>query len=88
MANQDNPTDSSPKKKEITYFVNGEKEKTDRPKLTVRAILEGAGFIPVTDFTLKSKDPKLNFKDHYDEEVEIHEDQRFHALFKGVTPTS
>lgn len=30
---------------EITYFVNGEKETTKEPELTVKQILENAGFM-------------------------------------------
>ena len=76
------------KKKETRYFVNGEEENTKAESLTVRVILDQAGFQPVEDYTLKSEDPKENYDSHYDREVRIHEDQRFEALHKGPTPTS
>jgi hypothetical protein len=75
-------------KHERTYFVNGERETTHEHELTVRGILEGAGFTPATDYTLKSERPPEDFDSHYDKLVKIHEDQRFQALHKGPTPTS
>ncbi len=74
--------------REIRYFVNGEAEKTRKHNLKVREILEHAGFTPVTDYTLKSEEPKKDFDSHYDEEVHIREDQRFRATHRGPTPTS
>lgn len=76
------------KKQPITYFVNDEAETTNKKHLTVREILENAGFTPATDYTLKSHDPKVDYGSNYDEEVKINQDQRFHALHKGPTPTS
>jgi hypothetical protein len=74
--------------KHITYYVNGEAETTDEDELTVREILENAGFKPATDYTLKSENPKKDFDSQYDESVKIHPNQRFDALFKGPTPVS
>lgn len=76
------------KKHETTYFVNAEKETTDRDELSVREILERAGFKPADEWTLKSLDPKEDFDSHYDREVDINEGQHFEALHKGPTPTS
>jgi phenylalanyl-tRNA synthetase beta subunit len=75
-------------KRETTYFVNGERETTTDAELSVRRILENAGFTPATDYTLKSEDPKIDFDSEYDREVPIHHDQRFRAHHKGPTPTS
>jgi hypothetical protein len=75
-------------KHSITYFVNNEKETTDKTELKVREILEHAGFKPATEYTLKSEYPKHDYDSHYDEEVTIHADQHFDALHKGPTPTS
>ncbi len=76
------------KKRPKTYFVNGEKETTDKDHLTVREILEHAGFKPADEYTLRSEDPKHDYDSEYDKDVEIHEGQRFDALHKGPTPTS
>ena len=72
----------------ITYFVNGEQETTDQEELTVKAILENAGFTPATDYTLKSDNPKHDYDSNYEEKVKLHNNQRFEAQFKGPTPTS
>lgn len=74
--------------KTVTYFVNGEAETTTADELSVGAILEGAGFTPKTDYTLKSENPPRDYGSNYDEMVRIHSHQRFQALFKGPTPTS
>lgn len=76
------------KKQEIAYFVNAETEITEKDELSVREILERAGFKPADDWTLKSLDPKEDFDSRYGQEVHIHEDQHFEALHKGPTPTS
>ena len=69
------------------YFVNGERQETDQHKLTVRMILEAAGFSPATDYRLVRDNGNHTFTD-YDQEVPIHRDERFTALFEGPTPTS
>jgi hypothetical protein len=79
---------AKPDKHEIAYFVNGEEETTEEHELTVRQILENAGFKPAEDYALKSENPKEDFDSEYDREVKIHPNQRFDALFKGPTPTS
>lgn len=76
------------KKHEITYFVNAEKETTEKHELSVREILEKAGFKPADQWTLKSLDPREDFDSEYAREVHIHEGQHFEALHKGPTPTS
>ena len=38
--------------KTITYFVNGESQTTHHHKLTVRSILNNAGFTPPEDYRL------------------------------------
>ncbi|HZR02983.1 MAG TPA: hypothetical protein VFA81_07420 [Burkholderiales bacterium] len=73
---------------EIKYFVNGEDETSSKPALTVKEILENAGFTPATDYTLASENPPKDFDSRYDEFVEIHSNERFQAKFKGPTPTS
>lgn len=72
---------------EIKYLVNGEEEFTSKSELTVKQILEDAGFTPATDYTLASENPPKDFG-AYDEHVKIHQNERFQAKFKGPTPTS
>jgi hypothetical protein len=79
---------SQPERHEIKYFVNGEVETSSKPELTVKEILEKAGFTPVADYTLASENPPRDFDSRYDEPVEIHPNERFQAKFKGPTPTS
>lgn len=74
--------------KPTNYFVNGEVETTEVEELSVRAILENAGFKPAEEYTLKGENPKHDYGSSYDEQVKIHENQRFDALHKGPTPTS
>jgi hypothetical protein len=74
--------------KPTVYYVNGESETTDAGELTVREILENAGFKPASEYTLKSENPKRDYDSNYDEQVKVHENQRFDALHKGPTPTS
>lgn len=76
------------KPKQVTYYVNGEAETTEAEELTVRTILENSGFKPADEYTLKSENPKHDYDSSYDEQVKIHENQRFDALHKGPTPTS
>lgn len=75
-------------KKKTLYYVNGEEQRTEKDELTVREILENAGFSPAEDYTLKSENPKKDFDGRYDEAVKIHPKQRFQALFQGPTPVS
>lgn len=74
--------------KTVTYFVNGEAESTAASELKVGAILESAGFTPITDYTLKSENPPRDYGVNYEALVKIHPNERFQALFKGATPTS
>lgn len=75
--------------KEVTidYFVNGEVESTHEKKLTVRQILESAGFEPASDYTLTRDEGHHDFTDQ-DQEVPLHKHERFTATFNGPTPTS
>lgn len=73
--------------KTIEYFVNGETETTEEKKLTVHQILESAGFTPSSDYTLTRDEGHHDFTDP-NEEVPLHEHERFTATFNGPTPTS
>lgn len=76
------------KPKTIKYFVNGEEETTSEDELTVREVLENAGFTPATDYTLSSENPRRDYGANYDEVVRIHPNMRFRAQFSGPTPVS
>ena len=73
---------------DILYFVNGEEEVSATSQLTVKQILEHAGFTPATDYTLASENPPKDFGGNYEEVVKLHPNERFQAKFKGPTPTS
>jgi len=79
MSQPDHPT---------VYFVNGEEESTTEDELSVRSVLEGAGFQPAEEYTLKSQNPPVDFDSDYNRLVKVHSHQRFDALHKGPTPTS
>lgn len=69
------------------YFVNGETQATDEHKLTVRQILENSGFTPAEQYELIRDNGHHTYAD-YNEEVPLHEGERFTAKFRGPTPTS
>lgn len=75
------------KEKTITYFVNGEVQTTTEHKLKVETILSNAGFKPVTDYELERDEGHKIFKD-LNEEIPIHDGEKFTALFIGTTPVS
>lgn len=72
----------------IRYFVNGEKEISQQASLTVGQILDLSGFTPIEEYTLKSENPPRDYASNYNDDVTIHENQRFQARHKGPTPTS
>jgi hypothetical protein len=74
--------------RETTYYVNDEPETTHEHALTVRAILTSAGFTPAEEYVLSSIKPPKEYRNDYDELVDIHEGEHFNAQFKGPTPTS
>ncbi len=69
------------------YFVNGERFATRERELTVREILEDAGFTPAEEYRLTCDEGHRVF-DGYDAIVPIRDGQRFTATFLGPTPTS
>jgi hypothetical protein len=73
--------------RQITYFVNGEPQPTSEHKLTVRQILENAGFAPAEEYKLIRDEGHHEYR-NYEEEVPLHEGERFTAIFQGPTPTS
>ncbi len=73
--------------REVKYFVNGEEQRSKERRLTVAVILTRAGFTPASDYELTRDRDDRTFKDQ-NEEVELHDDERFTATFVGPTPTS
>jgi hypothetical protein len=71
----------------ITYYVNGESQHTSERKLSVRVILSTAGFNPPEQYRLE-RDDGHHIYGSLDEEVSLHQGERFTALFQGPTPTS
>ena len=72
---------------DITYYVNGESQTTHHHHLTVRALLSNAGFTPPEDYRLVRNTGNHTYT-NLDEEVSLHQDEKFTALFQGPTPTS
>lgn len=73
--------------KMLIYYVNGERQTTHHHTMTVRTILTHAGFTPAEDYRLV-RDAGNHTYAHIDEEVPLHEEEKFTALFQGPTPTS
>jgi len=80
-------TDGQDHEDKVTYFVNGEKQEATEDRLTVAQILERAGFTPATEYHLIRDEGHHKYTD-YDEEVHLHDGERFTATFIGPTPTS
>ena len=80
-------TDPATQPNTVTYYVNGEAQTTAHHKLTVREILTAAGFTPVTEYQLTRDEGHHVYRD-YDEEVPLHQHERFTATFVGPTPVS
>lgn len=74
-------------KGKIEYFVNGEVQYTEEDPVTVKLILEKAGFTPPDQYELIRDKDQHKYK-NLDDKVEIHNGDRFTALFVGPTPTS
>lgn len=71
----------------LTYYVNNEAEHTDLHELKVKTIIEDAGLTPFSEYQLTNDSNGHKYTD-YDEEVHLHEGERFTATFIGPTPTS
>jgi len=70
----------------ITYFMNEEVEQTHAHTLKASVMLEQAGFSPPSDYRLIREKPRHEYA--LDDEVPIHEGDRFEVLHRGPTPTS
>lgn len=71
----------------IHYSVNGEPQESTEHKLTVREILENAGFAPAEDYQL-TRDQNHHTFESLDEKVTLHKGESFTATFVGTTPVS
>ena len=80
-------TEAATQPKTVTYYVNGEVQTTTKDKLTVQEILSDAGFTPAEEYRLTRDEGNHIYRD-YNEEVPLHENERFTATFLGPTPTS
>jgi len=69
------------------YFVNGERQETADDDLTVRKILDNAAFRPADHYRLIRDHPHTVYTD-LDQRIEVHNEERFTAVFNGPTPTS
>ena len=74
--------------KDVTYFVNDEAQVSTEKNLTMREIVEGAGFSPASDYELEENDHGHRTYVDPDEEVVLHNGQHFTVTYTGVTPTS
>jgi hypothetical protein len=70
-----------------TYFVNSEAQTTTAHMLKVRVVLENAGFKPAENYDL-TRDEGHHTYTNYEEEIPIHEHERFTATYQGPTPVS
>lgn len=69
------------------YYVNGDKQETSERELTVRQVLENAGFRPPEQYRLTRDEGNQTYPS-LDTEVKVHPNERFTALFEGPTPVS
>lgn len=80
-------TEQATQHKIITYYVNGEAQTTRQHEVTVREILTDAGFTPAEEYRLTRDEGHHVYQD-YNEEVPLHENEKFTATFLGPTPVS
>jgi hypothetical protein len=72
----------------ITYFVDNEPQTTTKAELTVREILAKSGNDPATHYLVELQgDHQIPYK-NLDEELKVHENEKFAAIFTGPTPVS
>jgi hypothetical protein len=72
----------------ITYYVDNEPQTTTSHELTVRQILANSGNDPATHYLVELQgDHQVPFK-NLDEELKLHEHEKFAAIFTGPTPVS
>lgn len=74
--------------REITYFVDGEKQETKERELTVGQILEKAGLDPKTHYLVELRGGEQIKLTDLNELVKLHGHEKFISVFTGVTPLS
>jgi hypothetical protein len=82
-------TEANPGKTQlITFFVDGEKLETSHHSLTVAQILEIAGLDPKTHYLIELRGGHQVKFENLNEELHLHEDEKFISVFSGPTPLS
>jgi len=75
--------------KQITYLVDDEIQQTEEKMLTAKQILERAGFKPSDYYLVQLLGyEKKSYKDHLNDEIHMHSNMKFVAIFIGETPVS
>jgi hypothetical protein len=78
----------TPASREITYFVDGEKQETRERELTVSQILERAGLDPKTHYLVELRGTEQIKLTDPNQLIKLHEHEKFFSVFTGVTPLS
>ncbi len=74
--------------RELTYFVDGEKQETKERELTVAQILGKAGLDPKTHYLVELRGAEQIKLTDPNEVVKLHEHEKFISVFTGMTPLS
>ena len=74
--------------KVIVYFVDNEKQETQVPILTVAQILEKAGLDPKTHYLVELRGEHQIKHVDPNEQLHLHEHEKFISVFSGPTPLS
>ena len=80
--------DKKPRPNPIAFYVDEETVETTDPTLTVRRILELAGLDPLTHYLIEIRGSNQIPHKEGDEELRVHEKQKFLSVFSGPTPVS
>ncbi|MGD0228173.1 MAG: hypothetical protein ABSF71_38200 [Terriglobia bacterium] len=72
----------------VVYFVDGEKQETTQPCLTVAQILERVGLDPKTHYLVELRGGQQVKHTDPNETLHIHHDEKFISVFIGPTPLS
>lgn len=72
----------------IMYFVDGERQEITDPILSVAQILERAGLDPKTHYLVELRGERQIKHLDPNEELRLHEHEKFISVFNGPTPLS
>jgi hypothetical protein len=75
-------------RRELIYFVDEEKQETDKKILRVAQILEKAGLDPKTHYLVELRGGQQIKHTDSNEELKLHENEKFISVFTGATPLS